>query len=179
MSHHMNITLELTGARAGKTCVLGKYQFVNGRTVVRGDITKVGGAITYLGRVYKAFPLGSAELAAGGGNGKADADTAAGGRFAEPIQGSVHNDGSADQATASGSGTDGGGKPAAEHDPIGYRHPDTRLREAVMKLDPANPEHWTEGGDPQLSAVAKMLGSGNVTRKDVKRVAPDITRKGG
>lgn len=48
-----------------------------------------------------------------------------------------------------------------------------------MKLDPKDPEHWTEAGKPRLDAVVKFFGAATVTRKDVDRVAPDVVNKPG
>lgn len=52
-----------------------------------------------------------------------------------------------------------------------------KLLAAVMKLDPANDEHWTQGGDPAISAIEVLYGSAGVKRADIKAVAPGFTRE--
>lgn len=179
----MTINLVLTGGRAGRTCVCGRYQFVNGKCPVSGESTRLGGAITYLGRVFAAFPEGSTELAAHqkrDAHGDAEAAPDVGSGDATPILGDVPNDGSVGaEAATTGEPAAAGGDAPAEHGAAGYRHPDSRLREAVMGLDKNDPEHWTEAGKPRLDAVVRAYGSANVTRRDVDRVAPDFVRTGG
>jgi len=52
-----------------------------------------------------------------------------------------------------------------------------RLSEALTHLDPSNEEHWTKGGKPRIDAVEKFFGGAGVTRADITRVAPDLTRQ--
>lgn len=182
----LRINLELTGARTGSTCVLGKYQFVKGRTVVSGDGPKVASAVKFLGRIYAAFPVGSRELevvrakekAAKGEvpNGDAQTDPAAAGGAAAEVPGGVPPAGASGEAAGDGPQPAAGAANPAEHGPVGYRHPDTRLREAILSLDKANDEHWTAEGKPRLDAITKQGGLANVTRRDVERVAPDACR---
>lgn len=182
----LRVYLELTGARAGQTCVLGKYQFVKGRTVVSGEGRKVASAIRFLGRVYAAFPTGSRELqerkaqeAAERGeaqNGDAPTDDAAAGGQSTQVLGDLQPDGAADDAAGDSPVAAGAQADSAEHGPLGYRHPDTRLREAILSLDKANDELWTAEGRPRLDALTKLPGMAGVTRRDVDRVAPEVVR---
>lgn len=185
----LKVYLELTGARAGQTCVLGKYQFVKGRTVVSGEGRKVASAVKFLGRVYAAFPSGSRELSERRAQEKAaspalqevangDAQTdesAAGGQSAE-VLGDLQSDGAADEAAGDSTVTADAQADPAENGPLGYRHPDTRLREAILSLDKANDELWTAEGRPRLDALTKLPGMAGVTRRDVDRVAPEVMR---
>jgi len=187
----LRVYLELTGARTGQTCVLGKYQFVKGRTVVSGEGRKVASAVKFLGRVYAAFPTGSRELAARQAqekaaatstpqevaNGDAPVDEAAAGRQSAEVLGDLQPDGAAaDGAAADGGGDAPAAADSAEHGALGYRHPDTRLREAILTLDKANDELWTAEGRPRLDALTKLPGMAGVTRRDVDRVAPEVVR---
>lgn len=53
----------------------------------------------------------------------------------------------------------------------------TKLLEAVMKLDPANDEHWTQSGEPAIAAVEVVYGSAGIKRADIKAVAPNYNRE--
>ncbi len=53
---------------------------------------------------------------------------------------------------------------------------DSRLKAAVMALDPANDEHWTGQGLPAMSAVEAAYGSADITRNDVEAECPGWTR---
>lgn len=192
----MRVYLELTGARTGQTCVLGKYQFVGGRTVVSGDGHKVASAVRFLGRVYSAFPTGSPELKARraqekaeapgkleapgnqqeAGNGDAPTDEVAAGGQAGEVPGNVQSDGSPEEPAADGAGDAAAAPGGAQHGPPGYRHPDARLREAILNLDKDNDELWTAEGRPRLDALTKLPGMAGVTRRDVDRVAPEVVR---
>lgn len=177
-------TFVLTGARAGKTCVVDKFQFVNGRLSIRIDNRKLGGLATYLGRTYAAFLEGSDELAKRQQKeacvGSPDAAQGARSGDAAAVRGGLPDNGSTGpQAAAVGVGTADAPPATSEHGADGYGHPDIRLRQAVERLDPKDPEHWTEAGKPRLDAVAKFFGAATVTRKDIDRVAPDIVNKPG
>ena len=50
------------------------------------------------------------------------------------------------------------------------------LRQAVLKLDTGNEEHWTNAGLPRLEIVEGFLGY-DVTRKELEALAGDITRE--
>lgn len=66
---------------------------------------------------------------------------------------------------------EGDGKEAAEK----AGDADERLVAALKGLDPANDEHWTEKGLPELAAVEKIVGR-PVKRKDVSEALPGLTR---
>ncbi len=178
MNNPATMTLVLTGGRAGQTCVLNHRQFVNGEHVMYGDLASLAGAIKYMGRVYQAFPKGSAELAQHQEpkHGKAGPDTRARRRQAESVPSDVLQDGAPEEAPAVGHGATAAGDPAAEHNPQGNGRQDARLREAVMSLDPKNDDHWTSSGTPRMDAVEVAYGSADVTRKDVDRVLPGFAR---
>ncbi len=46
---------------------------------------------------------------------------------------------------------------------------------ALAGLDPANDDHWTKGGLPDVSTVADLLGK-PVTRAAISDAAPDAVR---
>lgn len=50
---------------------------------------------------------------------------------------------------------------------------DESIVAAVKLLDPENKEHWTTKGQPQMSAIEDILGTKDVTRKDIERLMPD------
>ncbi len=54
---------------------------------------------------------------------------------------------------------------------------DGRILAAVMGLDANNDEHWTASGKPSMAALEVSLGSDEVSRADVNRVAGDYNRK--
>jgi hypothetical protein len=47
---------------------------------------------------------------------------------------------------------------------------------ALNELDPANDDHWTEGGAPRIDAVSALVGT-KVTRQQIIDAAPDLTRE--
>lgn len=49
------------------------------------------------------------------------------------------------------------------------------LEAALAQLDSKNDTHWTADGQPVIAVLNEMTGS-NVTRSDVKTVAPDLLR---
>jgi hypothetical protein len=52
----------------------------------------------------------------------------------------------------------------------------TKLREAVLSLDPEVDADWTQGGKPALAAVERALGSSGITRAQVESVCPKYIR---
>jgi hypothetical protein len=52
----------------------------------------------------------------------------------------------------------------------------TKLREAVLSLDPKVDADWTQGGKPALAAVERALGSSGITRAQVEAVCPKYLR---
>jgi hypothetical protein len=181
MSDQMSVTLVLTGGRAGATCVLGKYQFVNGECPVHGQANAVGSMLRYMGRIYQAFPKGSEELARAQkefADGQADADKSSGGGTAEPVSGNLQPDGSANEAATDSVGDDGSGNASSEHVPEGHGLQHSRINEALTLLDHSDDEHWTQGGKPAVHVVSEIMNE-NVSRADINAAAPDFKRKEG
>lgn len=182
--------LVLTGARADKTCVLGKYQFVDGTTIISGDAVGVEGVALYLGRVYKAFPDGSPELKFWQevDNGQREHPSGTGTGSTESFRGDLRQNGSKAEALPAADirATDNVDGRAAGSIPVGDGHQDSgehqsqsneeRLRSAVKSLDPGNEEHWTADGRPRMDAVEAAYGSSNINRNDVEKVAPGFSR---
>ncbi|QIQ65283.1 hypothetical protein 19_00013 [Pseudomonas phage Epa19] len=52
----------------------------------------------------------------------------------------------------------------------------TRLAEALMKLDPEKDDHWTKLDKPAMSAVEQIFGSADVTRADVEAAIAGFDR---
>lgn len=180
MSDSMSVTLVLTGGRAGMTCTLGKHHFVDGKCVAKSQSRAIGSVVRYMGRTYQAYPLGSEELAKAQEalNGQADADPRDGGGKADAVPGGVHQDGPAEEGAADGTGDDDGGGDPAEHRPERDGLRDSRIREALTKLDHANDEHWTNGGKPAIHVVSQIIND-NVSRAEIDALAPDFKRKEG
>ena len=51
-----------------------------------------------------------------------------------------------------------------------------QIREAVALLEPATPEHWTQGGRPSVGAVRELVGDPSVTRADIDAACPGAGR---
>jgi len=185
--------LVLTGGRAGQTCVLGGYQFVNGITLVMGDSDNISGLVKYMGRSFKAFEDGSAELAyyqkldkeRENGTGQVHAGAQRGGHQevqpgvrqggTGPSTVSADDSGGADDAAQGSAGPVPGG--------AGHSHPGNdgpRRQQAVLaaikRLEHTNVEHWTTDGLPRVDAVATLLGDPNVTRGLIEKSAPGFDR---
>lgn len=52
----------------------------------------------------------------------------------------------------------------------------TQIKEALLKLDPANNDHWTSEGVPRLDVMKELVG-GDVNRADVTAACKSFTRK--
>jgi len=52
-----------------------------------------------------------------------------------------------------------------------------QIIEALKKLDPSNPNHWTIDGDPRLDTVRMLAGDQKLTREHIVAVAPDFNVK--
>jgi len=190
--------LILTGARAGATCTLRKLEFRNGVCVITGPDNEVAALTRYMGRVYKAFPEGSLELAKfqaldrereGASNGAGAADTEPGRDQVAPVSGDVRPDGAgpAPSPANDGSGADAAEAGSSQREPGGDGNggPDVddfdaertqSLHEVIMGLDPTNDEHWTADGKPRIDVVAAASGRQDLTRKVVEAAAPGFTR---
>lgn len=172
----------LTGARAGSTCLLHKWQFNSGRLTLRGDEKSVEGTQLYLGRVFAAYPEGSDELLAAQRRDHGNPALAPRQRqSADPVSGAVQSEqrGPAPVPADIGNGSVEGAAGQAGSVPPGDGHEDARaarIRAAVTQLDPAKDEHWTADGLPRVDAVAALSGEQSVNRRDVERYAPDVVR---
>jgi len=185
--------LVLTGARTGKTCVLNKYQFVNGITYVEGPDKDVDGISKYFAVAYKAFPEGSAELAYmqrvdhdnsklqevlhGISHAAPDSQPGRSGEVSSNIQpGRV---GLAQKGPNAGAGAATPPPGSTGSVPGGPGHADAgldELKRAVVQLNPSNDEHWTSEGKPAIAALAQICRRANITRAEVEAAAPGVTR---
>lgn len=186
----MVVALVLTGARAGKTCILAKRRFVNGKLVLRGDPKDYAGTIKYFGRTYKAFPEHSKQLeeaVKAYGECNTPAETEHGQRDAVPSNVSPGRAGTSEiPANVSGghddAKTDDGTKHSARGGPSDTGNGNdgaqesARLQAALDSLDHKNDEHWTSAGLPQLQAVEASVGK-PVSRKTVAAARPDFVRQ--
>lgn len=186
----------LTGFYAGKTMKINHVDFVNGEAVVKGDIAKLGGLISYLA-TFNAFLVGSDELAAaqqrdrinkGETNGT---DTILDGQAGEVPSGAPANEsgsgtGSGQGATGTeangtGSGSEGDGvQGGSQGQAKAEQTPDAnvlKIIDALKSLDPTNDDHWTDAGLPLVGVVATASGVVNVTRKDISAALPGWTRE--
>jgi len=188
--------LLLTGCRTGMTTILGGYQFVNGHTIVRADNSQIDGVCRYLGRTYKAFEEGTAELAhyqrldkeATTTNGKCNAEASPKPRDSVAIPSSVQPQGTGTAAVSSDDGSRATGATSGSEGTVPNRdgHQDSgndrssrsksEISKAIAALDPSNDEHWTSNGRPRVDAVANAVGIPNLTRRDIDAVAEDVRR---
>ena len=196
MGQQVQRKLILTGGRTGQTCIVYGYQFVNGITIVRGDSDNISGLIKYMGRSYKAFEEGSAELAYyqkldreahGAGQIHPGAQPGrtiplpsgiqpGGGEFT-PVPPEVSTGPASASSGAAGLVSGGDGQQDTRDD---GKAREQAVLAAIKRLDPQNGEHWTVDGIPRVDAVATLLGDPNVTRGLIEKAAPGFNRaKGG
>ena len=184
--------LVLTGGRTGTTCVLSKYQFVDGETIIEGDEKQVLGLTRYMGRAYRAFEKGSNALAQAQevdrkhGISKADTHPQPGGPNSVPSGVQPGGGGPATVPATDSSAADGSAPVAEGSVPSGHGQPDSgehgtqtdqdRVLKAVNSLDVNDDECWTTQGTPRVDAVANASGLPNVTREDIEAVAPGFMR---
>lgn len=189
----MKTTMILTGALADQTIKLGNHYFTDGKLVLEGAPHEVDSAIKVLGRSYQAFMAGSDELesaqkrdafvkeAKGGvlnrtdeagkpGNTdgiRGDAHGKAGPLQAVPaVSGMRHDAGSAapgsEGLVSVGSGSQGSGLHADQV---------KRVKDALAKLDPKTPAHWSEDGLPSIEALVEITKDQSINRAVVEAVA--------
>jgi hypothetical protein len=174
-----NIVLVLTGARAGQTCVLGKYPFINGRITLQGDTTAMAGIIKYLGRTFKAFPEGSVELAfyqKGGTGGQCDLQEAPERGHSETAAPDVQPGGQGTPTFPTGEGSNAVDSKAGAEGLHAERDGQTPSIEEVLKLlDPHNNDHWTSNGLPRADVVSRLMGR-TVNRGELHAAAPLFVR---
>jgi hypothetical protein len=60
---------------------------------------------------------------------------------------------------------------------VSSRQAKTIAREAILKLDYKNDEHWTEQGLPSVAAVRAIAGVETISRADITALAPNLTRE--
>lgn len=197
----------LTGGRKGKTCTLGGYHFSKGVYWVQGTEVTVPKLTRYLGRVYKAFPENSKELADAqaadrereeveqkgkkvDGANQISSDVGTGrGENPSSVSGVLpsgggspttpSNDGSGAEGASSGSEgiRTGGDGLSNPGNDPAFGDPTSKLLSAVKKLDHLNDEHWTAEGLPKLDALIKLSGIPNLTRATVSAALPDCKRR--
>lgn len=51
-----------------------------------------------------------------------------------------------------------------------------QIKEALLKLDPNNDDHWTREGVPRLDVMKELLGA-DVSRADITQASSSFTRK--
>lgn len=51
-----------------------------------------------------------------------------------------------------------------------------KITDALLQLDAANPNHWTQEGLPRLETIRILLGDPSITREQVTSVAPLFTK---
>lgn len=172
-------TLVLTGGRAGATCVLAKYRFVDGRLTLEGSPTTVDKLTMFLGRTYKAFPEGSRELeeATNGLHSEIRAEVGGGGpaplssgdrpreRGAPSVP--APDVGPGDAAPTRGTtqlpARDGHAQPGLHGGSVRIE----AVRAGVARLDPRNDEHWAVDGKPALAIVSVLAGLSDLTRAEL------------
>jgi hypothetical protein len=60
---------------------------------------------------------------------------------------------------------------------VSSRKAATAAREALLKLDHKNDEHWTDAGLPSVAAVREIAGVETITRADITALAPQLNRE--
>lgn len=171
-----------TGYNKGRTFAPG-----NGVQVIDGVVEipdQHEGLIRWLGLVQNMFPEGSPELKAALERDKLhEAQNAGQGTGLQSgVRGAASTDGDAVKRSAAPApavqqpANDGPAAGAAERVPGGDGHVNPRVGQALTKLDPTNDEHWTKDGKPAIAAVAALANLATVSRADIERAAPGLTR---
>lgn len=197
------IELVLAGHFAGKSVTLNGFRFTNGRTVIEDAPEAVANAVKYF-EAYQAYPVGSPELAAAQARDKANGigDLSAGDPALSSGDGNQQSGpGASSVPAALSDGQSGPGPVIVGGDTNRSGHPDAgvplgegkapeggsappppavnvseNLVKAVLALDPANVDHWTEEGIPAMAAVEAAYGSNGITRRDVDQAVPGWNR---
>lgn len=197
----MTIKLVLVGPHAGKNILLHHHNFKKGVVNIQGTVEANKGLIRFMSKSYNAHVENSKEYEhAVDEYAKALKES---GDATQELQGSVQSErkGSTEEETTQVGGSteveqaSESGLEVSEGDrqedsgdddettvenlddemklasPVNYA-----LEKAVRDLDPENDKHWTQAGLPAISAIVEAIGSGEVTRADIKEVAPDWTR---
>lgn len=183
-----NIELHLVGAYEGQTRILKRRQFVNGVlafTVPKLDA--VEGMITFYQRSYQVKVVINGVLqndpsaqpgnpeSVQGGDGSPGAtpspEAATGGA------GDAGTGAGAPGVRANGEGGSGATAPGVGAGAEAPAKPHAGLKDALTRLDLDNDDHWTQTGEPAISAVAEISGIAGLKRADIKDAAPNLTRE--
>ncbi len=163
----------LVGALKGQTVNLGGHDFIDG--VHDFVYVQDGGGLAMpsqddiklkaanLERNYQAFPEDSAELAEAETNYGKLVAAAKKGEEPAPVV-------STPKAREDKEQDDRSEKVVAD------RAAKTAGREALLKLDPANDDHWTDAGLPSVEAVREIAGVQTISRADITALAPNLNR---
>lgn len=153
------IVYELVGPREGATILLGGRKFIDGlhthvvanALLALEEIKLVSRAMSF----HSAYPSGSPAFD------HAQAAWEASQTGAEPPPPFVPGpDPIADK----------GKEPTAEV------FKNQKLIDAIMSLDPENPNHWVGSGLPLIGSVEKIFGQGGLNRRIVSEALPDWNR---
>lgn len=153
----------------------GKYQFIEGVMFCREPQLRPG-----LVRVMRQF---GAEYFGSNGNGKIFVQASPERRPVSEISGIGNSNGTSQRTASNGTGDDDPeGRSSQRSSSVhgGQEGPasptDERLAEALTKLDPEDDSHWTQNGLPKFETVCKLYGSTDITRSDIDKAAPGLTR---
>jgi hypothetical protein len=163
----------LVGALEGATVDLGGHDFVDGvyefiyvvdgrRVSPSQDDVKM--KAVSLQRNYQAFPEGSLELA--------DAQK----RYADRDN-SDEPQAPADDGSSSQLPHEAADEADRSERTISSRKTATATRDALLKLDARNDDHWTDAGQPAVAAVRHFAGVETISRADITHLAPNLTRE--
>lgn len=152
----------LVGGYAGQTINLGGHNFVEGvfeygpnpDGVIPSEEERRLKA-DYLAKCYQAYPEGS--------QAHADELERLGLELPESPGISVPEREAAEQQKAGEQATTSRARQGA-------------VRTALAKLDPKDDSHWTSAGLPSVEAVRALAGQDDISRDDIKQLAPNLTR---
>jgi hypothetical protein len=184
----MKVVVYLTGAREGKTILLRRYNFVEGRYVVDGTAQEAESTLRYLRRVYQAMPAEEYRTWKEAQDGvQHNPSEVAGQRCPEGVQGGERE--SAGQVSSVGDvlsdkpvGAEGGGagvgSSGSGHSDAGLQPNEiAKIRKAMSVLDVKNDAHWTAEGQPSVEALSEMLRDQGITRRVIDAVDAGFTRE--
>ena len=204
MSSYREVEMVLTGSRTGKTELLNGHSFVNGTARVLLNPVNADTFLTLIGRMYHAYPRGSAVLAQAQERDRANGilrDLQANPSSADGAPNSVQGAGDHSAGSLPGEGAlcgeryasgeagrqglvsggpghaDAGLGEGVERDT--QRESDAVMRgiqSAVSKLDFSVSEQWTENGLPSVDYVAEAVKNQSVTREMIEAACPGYTR---
>lgn len=169
--------LRLTGIHEGKTMVLRGVRFVDGVATPHCSEDDFKGLLKYLHRCDGVIE----------DHGRSQDHVQHEERPVQDGDREVHQEGSSSEAPSDDGPADADPDPGEEglsSDGDGPgADPDLtflgRVAQAVMRLDPADDEHWTSDGRPRVDAVAEMLPDEQISRKDLDDAAPGFVRHRG